>query len=75
VVIGNSIRMPRPLDANPLTLFLSQARTLTGNVAVEIKYAIGLHEDALFATGVVLFVLITLVNGSARLLIQQGGAE
>ena len=75
MVIGNSIRMPRPLSANPLTLFLSQARTLTGNVAVEIKYATGLHEDALFATGVVLFVLITLVNGSARFLIGRGGSE
>jgi phosphate transport system permease protein len=75
MVIGNSIRMPRPLTGNPLTLFLSQARTLTGNIAVEIKYATGLHEDALFATGVVLFVLIMLVNGSARLLIQQGGEE
>lgn len=75
MVIGNSIRMPQPLGANPLTLFLSQARTLTGNVAVEIKYATGLHEDALFATGVVLFLLITLVNGSARLLISRGGSE
>jgi len=75
MVIGNSIRMPGPLSQNPLTLFLSQARTLTGNVAVEIKYATGLHEDALFATGVVLFILIMLVNGSARLLIQRGGAE
>jgi phosphate transport system permease protein len=71
MVIGNSIRMPRPLGNNPLTLFLSQARTLTGNVAVEIQYATGLHEDALFATGVVLFVLIMLVNGSARVLMQR----
>jgi phosphate transport system permease protein len=75
MVIGNSIRMPRALGDNPLTLFLSQARTLTGNIAVEIKYATGLHEDALFATGVVLFVLIMIVNASARLLISQGGAE
>lgn len=72
MVIGNSIRMPGPLNNNPLTLFLSQARTLTGNIAVEITYATGLHEDALFATGVVLFVLIVLVNGSARALIQKG---
>lgn len=72
MVIGNSIRMPGPLNNNPLTLFLSQARTLTGNIAVEITYATGLHEDALFATGVVLFVLIVLVNGSARALIQRG---
>ncbi len=72
MVIGNSIRMPGPLNNNPLTLFLSQARTLTGNIAVEITYATGLHEDALFATGVVLFVLIVLVNGSARALIHRG---
>jgi len=74
MVIGNSIRMPQALGSNPLTLFLSQARTLTGNVAVEIKYATGLHEDALFATGVVLFVLIMLVNGSARALVQRRSA-
>jgi phosphate transport system permease protein len=72
MVIGNSIRMPQPLSDNPLTLFLSQARTLTGNIAVEIKYATGLHEDALFATGVVLFVLIMIVNATARVLIQRG---
>jgi phosphate transport system permease protein len=72
MVIGNSIRMPQPLSGNPLTLFLSQARTLTGNIAVEIKYATGIHEDALFATGVVLFVLIMIVNATARILIQSG---
>jgi phosphate transport system permease protein len=72
MVIGNSIRLPRPLGANPLTIFLSQARTLTGNIAVEITYATGLHEDALFATGVVLFVLIMIVNASARIMIQRG---
>ncbi len=71
MVIGNSILMPRPLDYNPLTLFLSQARTLTGNIAVEISYATGLHESALFATGVVLFVLIMIVNSSAHLAIRR----
>jgi phosphate transport system permease protein len=34
MVIGNSIVLPAPLNSNPLTLFLSQARTLTGNIAV-----------------------------------------
>jgi phosphate transport system permease protein len=73
MVIGNSIMMPRPLNSNPLTLFLSQARTLTGNVAVEISYATGLHESALFATGVVLFVLIMIISSSANLLIRGRG--
>ncbi|MBC7250388.1 MAG: phosphate ABC transporter permease subunit PstC [Anaerolineae bacterium] len=71
MVIGNSVIIPRPLNANPLTLFLSQARTLTGNIAVEISYATGLHESALFATGVVLFVLIMLINSLARLLMRR----
>jgi len=70
MVIGNSIIPPRPLDSNPLTIVLSTARTLTGNIAVEISYATGLQEDALFATGVVLFLMIILVNSAARLLMR-----
>ena len=71
MVIGNSVIIPRPLNDSPLTLILSQARTLTGNIAVEIAYATGLHESALFATGVVLFVLIMLINSTARLLMRE----
>jgi phosphate transport system permease protein len=70
MVIGNSIIVPRPLNSNPLTVFLSRARTLTGNVAVEIAYATGVHESALFATGVVLFVFIMIINSMAHLLIR-----
>jgi len=76
MVIGNSVVFPKPLTANPLTFFFSQARTLTGNIAVEISYATGVHESALFATGVVLFALIILVNASARWLInRQSGIQ
>ncbi|HOA21847.1 MAG TPA: phosphate ABC transporter permease subunit PstC [Anaerolineaceae bacterium] len=72
MVIGNSVILPAPLNDNPLTVFLSQARTLTGNIAVEINYASGLHASALFATGVVLFGLIMIVNVSARAIINRG---
>jgi phosphate transport system permease protein len=71
MVIGNSIAVPAPLNNNPLTISLSSARTLTGNIAVEIMYATGIQESALFATGVVLFVLIIFVNGIARLLMRE----
>jgi len=71
MVIGNSVVMPSATGGNPLTIFLSRARTLTGNIAVEIAYATGIHANALFATGVVLFVLIMLVNSSARFLISN----
>jgi len=57
MVIGNSIIIPvSPLDP---------ARTLTGNIAVEIMYAAGTHESALFATGIVLFVMIMAINSLA----------
>jgi len=72
MVIGNSVIMPKALTGNPLSIFLSRARTLTGNIAVEISYATGVHESALFATGVVLFLLIMLVNTSARGLLKAG---
>ncbi len=72
MVIGNSVILPKALTGNPLSVFLSRARTLTGNIAVEISYATGVHESALFATGVVLFILIMLVNSSARTLIKAG---
>jgi len=71
MVIGNSVIIPEPRGINPLTIFLSQARTLTGNIAVEIAYATGLQEDALFATGVVLFVMIAIVNSTARMLLKE----
>lgn len=69
MVIGNSVIVPFAASDNPLSIFLSRARTLTGNIAVEINYATGLHESALFATGVVLFALIVIMNSSARILI------
>nr|HPJ29201.1 hypothetical protein [Candidatus Sabulitectum sp.] len=71
MVIGNSVVIPSASTGNPLSIFLSRARTLTGNIAVEISYATGVHESALFATGVVLFVLIMLVNSSARFLLKS----
>jgi phosphate transport system permease protein len=71
MVIGNSIAMPKPLNDNPLTLFLSTARTLTGNIAVEINYAAGAHRSALFFSGVLLFFMILAVNSLARYLMRE----
>jgi len=70
MVIGNSVAIPSPSGDNPLTIFLSRARTLTGNIAVEINYATGVHRSAIFATGVALFVMIMLVNSMARFLLR-----
>lgn len=71
MVIGNSIAIPTPLTNNPLTLVLNTARTLTGNIAVEINYAAGAHRSALFFTGILLFLMILLINSIARFLIKE----
>jgi phosphate transport system permease protein len=64
MVIGNSIVFPKtPFDP---------ARTLTGNIAVEINYATGVHESALFATGIVLFIFILLLNSIAVITLKRG---
>ena len=44
------------------TSLLAPCRTLTINIAFELGYATGLHEEALFSTGVVLFVFIMILN-------------
>lgn len=71
MVIGNSTVFPAALTANPLTIFLSRGRTLTANIVMGLNYAAGTHRSALFATGVVLFVMIMIVNSIARLVVSR----
>ena len=71
MVIGNSIAIPTPLDGNPLTILLATARTLTGNIAVEINYAAGVHRSALFFTGILLFLLLLLINRLAHFIMRE----
>ncbi len=71
MVIGNSIAIPIPLNKNPLTLLLATARTLTGNIAVEINYAAGVHRSSLFFTGVLLFVLLLIINRFAHFMMRE----
>ncbi len=75
MVIGNSVIIPAATTGNPLSIFLSRARTLTGNIAVEINYATGIHESVLFATGVILFLLVMIINVSAKYLMSHGIQE
>lgn len=41
---------------------LDSVRPLTTNIALEMGYAYGVHQEMLFATGVVLFVFILILN-------------
>jgi phosphate transport system permease protein len=54
LVSGNAAIIPKSL--------VDPVRTLTANIAIEMGYASGVHQQALFATGMVLFVLIMLIN-------------
>lgn len=58
MVAGNAAIIP--------TSLLDPVRTMTSNIALEMGYAAGLHRQALFATGVVLFVVIGILNTIAR---------
>ncbi|MDP3149271.1 MAG: phosphate ABC transporter permease subunit PstC [Ignavibacteria bacterium] len=63
MVTGNSVMIPNsPLDS---------ARTLTANIALEMSYATGMHREALFATGVVLFIVIIILNSIASVAIRK----
>jgi ABC-type phosphate transport system permease subunit len=57
MVAGNALQLP--------TSLLDPVRTLTSNIALELGYASGRHREALFATGVVLFVIIMILNLTA----------
>lgn len=54
LVEGNTARLPQGI--------MDPVRTLTANIALEMGYATGIHQQALFATGMILFVLIMIIN-------------
>ena len=58
MVLGNSPAMPQSI--------LDPVRTLTTNIGLEMGYAAGDHQQALFATGIVLFVIIMIMNSLAQ---------
>jgi phosphate transport system permease protein len=63
MVAGNAVKIPRSA--------LDSVRSLTANIALEMSYATGLHREALFATGVILFLVIITLNSIAILAIRK----
>jgi phosphate transport system permease protein len=63
MVTGNAVKIPHGM--------FDSARTLTANIALEMSYATGMHRQALFATGVVLFVVIIILNSIASVAIRK----
>ena len=57
MVAGNTVKVPHAIT--------DPVRTLTANIALEMANATGMAREALFATGVVLFVVIMILNSIA----------
>lgn len=59
LITGNMPKIPGgPLDS---------VATLTGTIAMEMGYADATHQQALFAVGIILFVIIMLLNAIAQI--------
>ncbi len=63
MVLGNAVALPKSI--------LDPARTLTTNIGIEMGYASGEHQQALFATGIVLLAIIMLLNSAAQIIVQR----
>jgi len=59
MIAGNAASIPRSI--------LDPVRTLTSNIALEMGYASGEHRQALFATGIILFIIIMILNWIANI--------
>ncbi|MGM9928079.1 MAG: phosphate ABC transporter permease subunit PstC [Bacillus sp. (in: firmicutes)] len=65
LVAGNSLIIPTSLT--------DSVRPLTTNIALEMGYAYGTHQEMLFATGIVLFSFILLLNYVLVKIASKGG--
>ncbi len=63
MVLGNAVALPNSI--------LDPARTLTTNIGIEMGYASGDHQQALFATGIVLLVMIMILNSAAQYIVRK----
>nr|WP_156936290.1 phosphate ABC transporter permease subunit PstC [Clostridiisalibacter paucivorans] len=67
LVAGNTPMIPGSL--------LDRVRPMTANIALEMGYAFGLHQEALFATGVILFIFIMILNIILNMVTYRAGEK
>lgn len=67
MVTGNAAIVP--------TSILAPVRTMTSNIVLEMGYASGEHQGALFSTGMVLFVFIVALNLVVNRVAKAGGGN
>lgn len=66
LVAGNSANMPE---------LFSSVKFLTTGIVAEFPYSSGLHREALFAIGLVLFVFIMIINLILNGILKNGGKK
>ena len=66
LVAGNSANMPE---------LFSSVKFLTTGIVAEFPYSSGLHREALFAIGLVLFVFIMIINLILNGILKKGGKK
>ena len=64
MVAGNAAIMPE---------FLKPARLLTASIPIEWAYSGGLHREALYGIGLVLFIFIMIINITLNRILKKGG--
>jgi phosphate transport system permease protein len=63
MVLGNAVDLPASI--------LDPVRTLTTNIGMEMGYAADEHRQALFATGIILCIIIMLLNTAAQFIARK----
>ena len=66
MVAGNAAIMPE---------FLRPVRLLTAAIPIEWAYSSGIHRDALYGIGLVLFVFIMIINITLNTVLKKGGVN
>ena len=66
MVAGNAVNMPLPFNS---------VRFLTTGIVSEFSYSSGLHREALFGIGLVLFVFIMVINIALNRILKNGGEK
>lgn len=64
LVSGNSVNLPLPFNS---------VRFLTTGIVSEMSYSAGLHREALFTIGLILFAFIMLINILITKVLKKGG--
>lgn len=66
LVSGNSVNLPLPFNS---------VRFLTTGIVSEMSYSAGLHREALFTIGLILFAFIMIINIIITIILKKGGDE